>query len=240
MGSSDALVPAAPGAVTVRSNSRAMARPVKVARERPKQWAPPEGLTPQQIRAVIGAAESPRDRLLLRTLWATGARVSEVLALRAMDVYADHLVLPNRKNPSRPVKRAFLGGSDQDLPGALLLLQKAERVADDEPLFVSRQRGRDGRRKALTRQMVWNVVRRASERAGVRVLALRDSAAGPKGDPAPVHPHLFRHAKVRQVVRQTRSLPLAQKLAGWSKLQMAYLTIGDDEAREMLARVVDE
>ena len=108
MGSSDALVPTAPDAVTVRSNSRAPARTVKVARERPKQWAPPEGLTPQQIRAVIGAAESPRDRLLLRTLWATGARVSEVLALRAMDVHADHLVLPNRKNPSRPVKRAFL------------------------------------------------------------------------------------------------------------------------------------
>jgi len=38
---------------------------------------------------------------------------------------------------------------------------------------------------------------------------------------------------VRQLVRQTKSLPLAQKQAGWSRLQMARLTIGDDEARDM-------
>ena len=33
------------------------------------------------------------------------------------------------------------------------------------------------------------------------------------GEPAPVHPHLFRHARVRQIVRHTRSLALAQN---WS------------------------
>ena len=43
----------------------------------------------------------------------------------------------------------------------------------------------------------------------------------------------LRHARVRQLVRSTKSLPLAQKQAGWSRLQMAYLTIGDDEAREL-------
>jgi len=54
-----------------------------------------------------------------------------------------------------------------------------------------------------------------------------------------VHPHLFRHARVRQLVRQTKSLPLAQKQAGWSRLQMAYLTIGDDEARELMRQVIE-
>ena len=42
---------------------------------------------------------------------------------------------------------------------------------------------------------------------------------------------------MRQIVRQTKSLPLAQKQAGWSRLQMAYLTLGDDEARELIRRV---
>jgi hypothetical protein len=59
------------------------------------------------------------------------------------------------------------------------------------------------------------------------------------GAPAPVHPHLFRHARVRQIVRQTRNLPLAQKQAGWSRLQLAYLTIGDDEARELMRSVTE-
>jgi hypothetical protein len=39
---------------------------------------------------------------------------------------------------------------------------------------------------------------------------------------------------VRQLVRSTKSLPLAQEQAGWSRLQMAYLSIGDDEARELM------
>ena len=54
-----------------------------------------------------------------------------------------------------------------------------------------------------------------------------------------MHSHLVRHARVRQIVRQTKSLPLARKQAGWSRLQMAYLTLGDDEARELM-RQVDE
>lgn len=54
-----------------------------------KRWQPPEGLTPEEVKAVIAAAETERDRLLLRTLWATGGRVSEVLALRATDVRRD-------------------------------------------------------------------------------------------------------------------------------------------------------
>jgi len=33
--------------------------------------------------------------------------------------------------------------------------------------------------------------------------------------------------------------PLVQKQAGWSRLQMAYLTIGDDEARELMRGVTE-
>jgi hypothetical protein len=73
----------------------------------------------------------------------------------------------------------------------------------------------------------------------VQVLALRPSRHGDAGAPAPVHPHFFRHARVRQLVRQTKSLLLAQKQAGWSRLQMAYLTIGDDEARELMRGVTE-
>jgi integrase len=41
-----------------------------------KQWQPPEGLAPDEILAIIDAVGSERDRLLLRVLWATGARIS--------------------------------------------------------------------------------------------------------------------------------------------------------------------
>src|ERR687885_2623336 len=75
-----------------------------------KHWQPPEGLSPEEVRAVIAAASCERDRLLLRVLWAAGARISEVIALRPTDVQRDSLVLPNRKNPTLPIKRVFLPG----------------------------------------------------------------------------------------------------------------------------------
>ena len=42
-----------------------------------------------------------------------------------------------------------------------------------------------------------------------------------------IYPHLFRHARMRQIVRQTKNLGLAQRQAGWSRLQTVYLTVGD-------------
>src|SRR5262245_35001840 len=78
-----------------------------------RRWQPPEGLTPEEVKAVIAAAATERDRLLLRVLWATGGRISEVLALRGVDVRRDALVLPNLKNPARPVKTVFLSAGDQ-------------------------------------------------------------------------------------------------------------------------------
>jgi hypothetical protein len=110
-------------------------------------------------------------------------------------------------------------------------------LADDEPLFFSRQRGTDGQRKAIDRIRAWQIVKSASERAEVRVLALRATDYGRVGEPAPVHPHLFRHARVRQIVRHTRSLALAQKQAGWARLHTEYLTLSDDEAKQLMQRV---
>src|SRR5919205_2604886 len=186
-------------------------RQKRSVRSSAKHWQPPEGLSPDQVRAVIAAAATERDRLLLRVLWATGARISEVLTLRPRDVRRDSLVLPNRKNPNQTTKRVFLPGAELGLTGELLLWAKEQGVADDEPLFFSRKRRPDGSRRALQRGQAWLIVKQASERAAVRVLALRASKHGRVGEPAPVHPHLFPHARVRQIVRQTKSLPLAQK-----------------------------
>jgi len=230
---SPALVPAGR---RVGLDSRRESRSVRSAQ---KHWQPPEGLSPDDVLAVIDAATSERDRLLLRVLWATGARVSEVLALRPMDIQRDHLILPNRKNPSLTVKRVYLPAGQADLPGALLIWANEQGLAPQAPVFFSRKHDADGGLKAISRVQAWTILKDASERADVRVLALRASHHGAVGEPAPAHPHLFRHARVRQIVRTTRNLPLAQRQAGWSRLQMAYLTVGDDEARQLM-RTVDE
>jgi hypothetical protein len=154
-----------------------------------------------------------------------------------MDVQRDHLILANLKNPSLTVKRVYLPAGQADLPGALLIWANEQRLTPDRPLFFSRKRGIDGGLKAISRVQAWTILKAASERADVRVLALRASHYGAAGEPAPAHPHLFRHARVRQIVRTTRNLLLAQRQAGWSRLQMAYLTIGDEEARRLMQEV---
>jgi len=238
---SDAGTPGTTRAAALRrsrelSDSQPKRRSVRSAG---KQWQPPEGLAPQDVLAVVDAAANERDRLLLRVLWATGARISEALALRPMDVRRDSLVLPNLKNPSRPIKQVFLPAGQMDLPGGLLLWAKEQEVAEQLPLFFSRKRTLNGGRRPISRQQAWEIVRAASDSANVRVLALRASRYGEAGEPAPVHPHLFRHARVRQIVRATRSLPIAQKQAGWSRLQMTYLSVSDDEVREAMRNVHD-
>lgn len=56
---------------------------------------------------------------------------------------------------------------------------------------------------------------------------------------APVHPHRFRHARVRQLVWQTKRLQLTKEQAAWSLLQIASLSIGDEAARELMRGVTD-
>jgi hypothetical protein len=112
----------------------------------------------------------------------------------------------------------FLPGSELGLTGELLLWAREQGLADDEPLFFSRKRGAEGSHRPLQRGQAWLIVKEASAQADVCVLALRTSKHGLAGEAAPIHPHLLRHARVRQIVRQTKSLPLAQRQAGWSRL----------------------
>jgi integrase len=136
-------------------------RQARTVRSGVKHWQPPEGLSPDEVRAVIAAAACERDRLLLRVLWATGARISEVLALRPMDVQRDSLVLPNRKNPNQTVKRVFLPGAELALTGELLLWAKEHDLTDEEPVFFSRKRCADGARRPLQRGQAWLIVKQA-------------------------------------------------------------------------------
>src|ERR1700730_14723098 len=102
----------------VLSNSAAKPRSVKPAS---KRWQPPEGLSPEEIRAIIDAAATERGRPLLTTLWETGAGISELLTLGPIDILLEGLVLRILKNPSRLVKTAHLSVAHAGLPGDLLV-----------------------------------------------------------------------------------------------------------------------
>ena len=49
----------------------------------------PYYLTPDEAHQLIDVADNERDRLFLRTLWETGARVSEAIRIMLADVSRD-------------------------------------------------------------------------------------------------------------------------------------------------------
>jgi len=67
-------------------------------------------LEPEQVEKLIGAATNPRDRLLVRILWRTGIRVSELIGLRIQDIDFENRAIvikvqKMRKKAGKPIER---------------------------------------------------------------------------------------------------------------------------------------
>jgi integrase/recombinase XerD len=117
------------------------------------------------VRLVVDGEPNPRNRLLLRLLYLSGCRVSELCGLRWRDLQA--------REDSGQVTVYGKGGKTRaiPLPADLWRDLQAVRGGDDGPVFA-------GRGGALTASGAWRVVKAAGKRAGVPGLS----------------PHWMRHA----------------------------------------------
>jgi integrase/recombinase XerD len=123
-----------------------------------------------KIHQMIALTPEGRDRILLRCLYATGARVSEMCAVRWQHVQAN--------DDSGQITLFGKGGKTHAvvLPPTLwndLVAFRAD-ANDDLPVFASRKGGGQ-----LDRSQVLRIVQQAARRAGIR---------------RKVSPHWFRHA----------------------------------------------
>ncbi len=179
---------------------------------------------PEDVQRIIDAAACERDRLLIQAAWVTGGRISEVLEITRQSVQRDYLILPNRKNPAKRIKRAFLPNESR-LPGELLLWADEQGLGPNDPLFVSRKG------PVITRGQAWRIIKAASERAGVLVMAIRPPSVGAM---VPIWPHVLRHSRARQILRHVptgNALFLVQEQLGHARPQVTYLRPSDDERR---------
>jgi integrase len=126
----------------------------------------PKYFTRDQVVALLSVCTRPRDRLILRVLWETGVRVSELTSLVSESIdftsEAIRVVTLKRRGHIRavPIRPALLGDLARHIAGS--------GIAAGARLFP------------VTRQRIHQIVRRAA------------SAAGLPKDRA--HPHTLRHS----------------------------------------------
>lgn len=173
----------------------------------------PKALTVEEVGALLAAAHagddavSLRDAALLETLYATGARVSELVALAVDDVDLD---------VDMPVLRLFGKGRKERLVplGSYARQALAAYVVRSRPVLAAKGVGvttlfLNKRGKPLSRQSVWEVIQLYSNAAG-----LRDEH---------VSPHTLRHSFATHLLEGGASVRDVQELLGHASVQTTQL-----------------
>ena len=161
----------------------------------------PRFLTEEEMARLLNApdtstAEGVRDRTIIELLYATGLRVSELISLKRGGVNVDTGLLScmgkGSKQRQIPVGRGALQWLLQHQGARRALLSGKE----SDRLFVT-----PGGRP-LTRMVVWGMLRRHAERAG-----LRD-----------VSPHVLRHSFATHLLEHGADTRSVQAMLGHSDL----------------------
>lgn len=165
----------------------------------------PQVLSPESVEKLLAAPQPQerfflRDKAILETMYASGSRASEVVGLKVQDLFLEdrfckctgkgnkQRVIPLGR-PAINALRSYLGK----------LRPQLVRTAPDAPwVFVSRGG------KALTREMLWVLVKKYVKRAGLN----------PR-----VSPHTLRHSFATHLLSGGADLRTVQELLGHASIQ---------------------
>ncbi len=186
----------------------------------------PKPLSEADIDALLGAvgADGPipiRDRALLELLYATGARVSEVVGLSIPDLDLDqHLVRLFGKGSKERIVPFGAAASraleDWFGPGgrALMVPDQWASRSDAEAVFINTR----GRR--LSRQSVWAVVRERARQAGIVT---------------ELSPHSLRHSCATHLLDHGADLRVVQELLGHASISttQVYTRVSQERLLEV-------
>ncbi len=165
-------------------------------------------LSETQVEALLGAPDvsTPlglRERTMLELMYASGLRVSELVALKLVEVSLNDGVLrvtgkgsKTRLVPFGEEARLWLERYLKDARGIILNGQV------DDALFVT------GRGGAMTRQMFWILVKKHALKAGIK---------------GPLSPHTLRHAFATHLLNHGADLRVVQLLLGHADISTTQI-----------------
>jgi integrase/recombinase XerD len=180
----------------------------------------PKAITIDQMGSVLAATDGDdpqaiRDKALLELLYATGARISEAVALNVDDVIDGDVV------------RLFgKGGKQRIVPvGSYARAAIQSYLVRVRPAFATRTRdpaalflGIRGQR--LSRQNAWLIIRAAAERAELGI---------------EISPHTFRHSFATHLLSGGADVRVVQELLGHASVATTqiYTLVTADALRDM-------
>lgn len=165
-------------------------------------------LTESQVEALLAAPDvnTPlglRERTMLELMYASGLRVSELVALKLVELSLNDGVLrvtgkgsKTRLVPFGQEARRWIERYVSDARGVILDGQV------DDALFVTARGG------PMTRQMFWILIKKHAARAGIT---------------APLSPHTLRHAFATHLLNHGADLRVVQLLLGHSDISTTQI-----------------
>ncbi len=200
-----------------------IASPVKAQRRRVRPT--PRYITAEEVERMINAAASERNKLLLRLLFQSGGRCTEVCQLRRRDIGTNYVQLVNLKQGGYTEK---LPGVSPELCNDLLSYCIANSISPDDWVFQSRK----ARDSHIGRKMVWRIVHQLSTKLGI----LR---AHTDGISVPVWPHTFRHGCAIHILNRTKNLVLVKDQLGHEDIATTgiYLQLSPQDRLKQMAGV---
>lgn len=187
-------------------------------------------LSESDLWAILRDEKNLRNHVLLRLFYASGGRISDVENLRWRDLKER----PDLEGPDgQPGGQVtFFGKGDKTRAvtlyskvWSLIVRLHEEEKADghgrpDDPVFRSQKGG------CLSRWQIWNLVKKAATRAGVKQTEETDSEGAVKrdeeGEPvmtSEVSPHWFRHAHASHALQKGADLELVRETLGHESIE---------------------
>ena len=174
----------------------------------------PDVLTVEEVETIINSIpfDSPkgrRDRAMLELLYSCGLRVSELTSLRLSDLFfgEGYIRVLGKGNKQRLVP---IGNVARERVMLYLDCRESKSAKDKDIVFLS------NRGKALTRVMVFYVIRDAVERAGI------DKT---------VSPHIFRHSFATHLLAGGASIRQVQEMLGHESIETTEIYTHLDTSR---------
>lgn len=184
-------------------------------------------LEDREMQAILDAVDSDlhnriRDRALLLLLYNTGARVSEIAALKIADVRleaAGHVTLmgKGRKQRSCPLWPETAGAI------RAYLKQRMPKAPDTDPLFLNARGGR------ITRFGIRHIIGKYAETAATQCSALNTKT---------VTPHTIRHTTAMHLLRAGNDINMVRYWLGHADINTThvYVEIDMEMKRKMLEK----